>query len=126
MDRRQTGRCNNSVPALPGRLSGGSLRRACRLASFVRRQGPAQGGGAEVKQIIAFALLTGLLSGCGGASRARPTADAATSSCTAPANQPCEGCSVTCQDGQHAMCQAGQLTSGDNPACWNLAKCECQ
>ena len=76
------------------------------------------------QRIFGIAMLA-LLGGC--AARGAPAAAAvAGSSCSAPAVAPCEGCSVTCAAGQHPVCKSGDLTSGDNPACWDLAKCECQ
>lgn len=47
--------------------------------------------------------------------------------CSAPGNDACSGCSVTCAAGQQASCREGEVhrTSGFSPVCWTKATCEC-
>jgi hypothetical protein len=80
----------------------------------------------SVRQRIFGMVMLALLGGCAARGAPASSADLAGSSCSAPAVAPCQGCSVTCAAGQHPVCKSGDLTSGDNPACWDLAKCECQ
>jgi hypothetical protein len=46
-------------------------------------------------------------------------------SCTAPANAACGGCSVACPPGKQAVCKEGEDHGVTSPLCWTKAKCEC-
>jgi len=47
------------------------------------------------------------------------------SSCSAPANAACGGCTVTCPAGKAAVCREGEDHGVTSPLCWTKAKCEC-
>jgi hypothetical protein len=46
--------------------------------------------------------------------------------CSAPANAACGGCSVQCPPGKQALCKEGEDHGVTSPLCWTKAKCECQ
>ena len=60
---------------------------------------------------------------------AQPAAWGPGSSCSAPANHQCGGCSVSCPAGKQAHCTAGDrgiFTSPENSICPRAAVCECR
>ncbi len=62
---------------------------------------------------------------CGGSAPMMMPIGAGTS-CSAPANAACGGCSVACPPGKQAVCREGEDHGVTSPLCWTKAKCECQ
>jgi hypothetical protein len=62
---------------------------------------------------------------CGGSSPGILMPAGAGTSCSAPANAACGGCSVACPPGKQAVCKEGEDHGVTSPLCWTKAKCEC-
>lgn len=70
----------------------------------------------------------GSMSVCSCSNSAQPTAIGPGGSCSAPANNQCTGCSVSCPAGKQAHCTTGDrgiFTGPSDAICPTQAKCEC-
>ncbi len=63
---------------------------------------------------------------CGASSGGMPMPGGVGTSCSAPANAACGGCSVQCPPGRQALCKEGEDHGVTSPLCWTKATCECQ
>jgi hypothetical protein len=69
-----------------------------------------------------------LLSACGGSRRPDVVVVAKEPTCSAPSSVACPGCSISCKQGERAVCTTGQdmaHESGAPPRCQQDASCLC-